>query len=133
MLTRILSTIFAVAAAGLLVTLALANRHYVNLVLDPFNPANPALSVGIPFYFFLIGALTLGVIIGGLSVWMSQGKWRRIARQRTQEAMRWKGEVERLTRERDAHVAAAKQLASATPSRSTASSPATMPLVIAGR
>ncbi len=115
MVARIFTTIFAVAVGIVLVVVAIANRHDARLVLDPFNREAPALEVGLPFYAFLFGALILGVIVSGMSTWFSQGKWRKTARQRTQEAMRWKGEVERLTRERDSHVAAAKQLAAATP------------------
>lgn len=120
---RILTTIGAALTAIVLVTLALANRHDARLVLDPFNPRDPALEVSVPFYFFLFGLLVLGVLIGGISVWLSQGKWRRTARQRTQEAMRWRGEVERLSRERDDHVAAAKKLAAATPSQRAGEQP----------
>lgn len=115
MLTRILTTIIAAISAILLVTLALANRHDARLVLDPFNREQPALEVSMPFFLFLMAALILGVVLGGASTWFSQGKWRKTARQRTQEAMRWRGEAERLTRERDSHVAAAKTLADQTP------------------
>jgi len=134
---RIITTIVAAIAAIVLVTLALANRHEARLVLDPFNRLNPAVEVSMPFYFYLFGALVAGVVLGGLSVWISQGKWRRTARQRTQEAMRWRGEAERLTRERDGHVAAAKQLASATPTKAAAKPSSTVDrsaaLAIAGR
>lgn len=121
MIARIFSTLGAALVAVFLVVLALANRHDARLVLDPFNPRNPALEVSVPFFVFMFALLMLGVLIGGMSVWFSQGKWRKTARQRTQEAMRWKGEVERLSRERDDHVAAAKKLASQSPSQQTGS------------
>ncbi len=123
---RILSTLFAFAIILVLVPLAVANRHLVQLGLDPFNPENPAIGLEMPFFYFLFGALILGVLVGGTAVWMSQGKWRKLARQRTQEALRWKGEVDRLTRERDDHVQAAKKLAATTPT-------AERSLAIAGR
>ncbi|MEO0730586.1 MAG: LapA family protein [Pseudomonadota bacterium] len=115
MLTRILTTLIAAAAAIILVVLALANRHDARLVLDPFNRDQPALEVTMPFFLFMMAALILGVAVGGLSTWFSQGKWRKTARTRTQEAMRWRGEAERLTRERDDHVAAARAFADKTP------------------
>jgi uncharacterized integral membrane protein len=120
-IARIFSTLAAALIAVFLVVLALANRHDARLVLDPFNPRNPALEVSVPFFVFMFGLLMLGVLVGGLSVWFSQGKWRKTARQRTQEAMRWKGEVERLSRERDDHVAAAKKLAAQSPSQQSGS------------
>lgn len=115
MVLRILSTIFAFVIILVLVTLSLANRHEVQLVLDPFNPQNPAIGFAMPFFIVLLATLLVGVLVGGLATWMSQGKWRKLARRRTQEALRWKGEVDRLTRERDDHVQAAKKLAATTP------------------
>lgn len=112
---RIFTTIFAFAAALILVTLAVANRHLVEIVFDPFNPENPAIGLEMPFFYYLFGSLTIGVLVGGFAVWMSQGKWRRLARQRTQEAIRWKAEVDRLMRERDDHVQVAKKLAASAP------------------
>ena len=58
--------------------------------------------------------LIAGVVLGGFATWVGQSKWRRTARGRTQESIRWKAEAERLAREREAAAAAAspgKQLA----------------------
>lgn len=112
MLRRILWLLTAFPAAALLITLAVANRHSVRLVLDPFRPESPALSVVLPFYGFLFGALLVGVLLGGAATWLSQARWRRMARIRAGEAKRWQAEADRLMRERDAEVAArAKALA----------------------
>lgn len=104
MLKRFLGLVLGFGAAIVLVTIAVANRHGVTLVLDPFNPQNPVVALQLPFYAYLFGVLIVGVMVGGFATWLGQGKWRRIARNRTQEALRWKGEAERLTRERDARV-----------------------------
>ena len=112
MLRRIMWLLVAFPSGVLLVTLAVANRHEARLVLDPFRPEQPVVSVVLPFYAFLFGALLLGVLLGGLSMWMSQGRWRRAARLRSGEARRWQGEADRLLRERDAEVSGrAKELA----------------------
>lgn len=105
MLKRILWLLVAFPAAALLITLAVANRHSVRLVLDPFRPETPVLSVVLPFYGFLFGALLIGVLLGGAATWFSQSRWRRTARVRTGEAKRWQAEADRLSRERDADVA----------------------------
>ena len=99
----------ALLAAVVLVTLAVANRHEVQLVLDPFNRKAPVVDVVLPFYVYLIGMLIVGVVLGSLATWMTQGKWRRMVRTRTHESLRWKGEAERLMRERDAQVAERKK------------------------
>jgi hypothetical protein len=115
-LGRIIALIFGFIAAIGLVTLAVANRHPARLVLDPFTPDNPVLAIDLPFYAYLFAMLITGVVLGGCATWFSQGKWRRTAYGRTQEAIRWKSEAERLHREREAGAQAAvgtsgKQLA----------------------
>lgn len=113
MLRRIVWFVVAFPAALLLVTLAVANRHGVRLVLDPFRPADPVISLVLPFYAYLFGALLLGVVIGGLATWMTQGRWRRSARHRAAEAQRWQAEADRLSRERDREHEASRKLAPA--------------------
>jgi Mn2+/Fe2+ NRAMP family transporter len=113
-LGRIIGLIIGFIAAVFLVTLAVANRHSARLVLDPFNPENPVLAVDLPFYAYLFAMLIGGVILGGFSTWIGQSKWRRTAHGRTQEAIRWKAEAERLTREREVAVAAGQMTGHAT-------------------
>ena len=111
MLRRFVLFFFAVPIAILLVTLAVANRHAVRLVLDPFRPADPVLSLVLPFYVYLIGAVLVGVVLGGVATWVTQARWRRSARQRAAEAYRWHAEADRLTRERDRGVDTSRALA----------------------
>ena len=113
MLRRIAWVVVALPVGALLVVLALANRHPVRLVLDPFRPQAPAVALELPFYAYLFAILILGVLLGGFAVWMSQRKWRRTARSRGQDALRWRAEADRLTRERDQRVVESKQLAPA--------------------
>ncbi len=108
MIGRILGLLFGFIAAVFLVTLAVANRHFVRLVLDPFNPQDPVLALELPFYAYLFAMLIVGVVLGGIATWVSQSRWRRLARSRGQDAARWRAEAERLTRERDAFVAQRK-------------------------
>ncbi len=105
MLKRIVTLLIAFPAAACLVTLAIANRHAATLVLDPFNPSAPLVSVTLPFYVYLFAALILGVVLGGVATWASQSRWRRQARSQTAEARRWQSEADRLARERDAGIA----------------------------
>lgn len=111
MLRRIVLLLVAFPAAALLITLAIANRHAVRLVLDPFRPEAPVISLVLPFYAYLFGTLFLGVLLGGAAVWMGQGRWRRTARNRAQEAMRWQAEADRLSRERDMTVSTQRDTA----------------------
>lgn len=101
MFRRLFGSAFVLLALAVLVTLAVTNRKIVPLVLDPFTPDNPVLALELPFFAYLIGMLIIGAVVGGLAVWLSQAKWRKLARQRAQDSMKWKGEVDRLQRERD--------------------------------
>jgi uncharacterized integral membrane protein len=113
MLRRILWFPIALVSAVLLITLALANRKPVQLVLDPFKPDAPVISLELPLYAYLLGALIVGVLAGGTAVWWTQGRWRKTARVKTQDAMRWQAEADRLARERDVQVAAGRTAPSA--------------------
>jgi hypothetical protein len=110
-LRRILSLLIAFPLGVFLVAIALANRHAVNLVLDPFRPDHPALSVELPFYAYLLGALVVGVIVGGTATWFGQSRWRRTARVQGRKAVRWQAEADRLVRERDARLVSGKAVA----------------------
>ena len=111
MLRRITWLLVAIPSAIVLLALSVANKHPVPLSLDPFRDLETsAFAVKAPFYAYLFGALTLGVILGGAAAWMGQGRWRRTARLKSQDAMRWQAEADRLARERDTRVTAAKQL-----------------------
>ena len=110
MLKRFLWLVVALPVAIVLVSLSVANRDPVRLVLDPFRPEAPALSIALPLYAYLLGALICGVALGGLATWATQGRWRKTARAKSQDAMRWQAEADRLTRERDQRVEGQKQL-----------------------
>lgn len=108
-LRRIGGLILGFIALVLLVTLGVVNRQPVRMKLDPFRPEDPAIWLDLPLYLFLFGALIIGALLGGGATWLSQGKWRRMVRQRTQDSLRWRGEAERLLRERDAGLAGAPE------------------------
>lgn len=111
MLKRIVWLLIGFPVGVVLIALAIANRHEATLVLDPFRPESPAISLVLPFYAYLFAALMIGVVAGGVAAWLGQSRWRRTARTRTQEAMRWQAEADRLARERDASVGHARQIA----------------------
>ena len=111
MLKRIVSLLVAFPLGAVLVAIAVSNRQPVSLILDPFRPENPALSIELPFYAYLLGVLLVGVIIGGLAAWMGQRRWRQTARAQRQRAARWQAEADRLARERDSNASTSSDLA----------------------
>lgn len=79
------------------VALAVANRRPVALALDPLaadpfaaTAAIPPLTV--PGYLIVLGSLAVGVLAGGLAMWLSEGRNRRDLRH-------WRAEARRLERE----------------------------------
>lgn len=110
MLQRLLSLVVALFVALPLIALAVANRHQVPLVLDPFQPDQPALSLELPFFMYLFGALVVGVVLGGVAAWLSQSRYRKAARVESRQAAHWRQEADRLTRERDDEVASRQKL-----------------------
>ncbi len=120
MIRRLMWMLVAFPAAIALIAVALANRHDVRLVLDPFQPEAPALALSLPFFVFILGTLIAGVILGGVATWVSQARYRRLARLRGGEARRWQSEAERLQRERETSLDARSKPALAAPERDAA-------------
>lgn len=129
MIKRVLSYVLLIPLAVALVAIGVVNTQVVELVLDPFRPDAPALSISLPFYAYLFAAVVAGILIGSFATWRSQARWRREARRRTAEAQRWHGEADRLTRERDRML---KEQADANLATSYGSTPATGLKQIAG-
>jgi outer membrane murein-binding lipoprotein Lpp len=50
-------------------------------------------------FVFLFAALLVGFILGGIGAWVSQSKWRDLARRRTKETYRLRKDRERLARD----------------------------------
>lgn len=88
MLNRLVLLLVFVPLAVVLVALAVANRGGVAFTLDPFNPGNPGLTLQLPLFVLLFGALAVGLVVGSLATWFRQGRYRRLARERGAEAER---------------------------------------------
>lgn len=86
MLNRIALVVIFVPTAIVLVALAVANRGPAAFTLDPFNPGNPALTLQMPLFVLMFGCLIVGLLIGSAVTWWKQGRYRKLARRREQEA-----------------------------------------------
>lgn len=83
---KFLTALIVIPLGLILVTFAVANRHFVTVSFDPFMAADPALSVTLPLFLLLILVAALGVITGGCAVWFGQRHWRRAARRHEADA-----------------------------------------------
>ena len=95
MLRRILLIVIVLPISVALIMLAVANRHSVGIIVDPFN-GEGALTLQAPLFLIVFGALILGVLIGGITVWLSQGRYRRGARRANREARRANAQADAL-------------------------------------
>ena len=83
---KFLTALIVIPLGLLFVVFAVANRHFVTVSFDPFNSADPALSISLPLFVLLILMAILGVVAGGVATWFGQRRWRRAARQNEAEA-----------------------------------------------
>jgi uncharacterized integral membrane protein len=83
---KFLTALIVIPLALIFLVFAVANRHLVTLSFDPFNSADPALSVSLPLFALIIAIAILGVIAGSLATWFGQRRWRRAARQHEADA-----------------------------------------------
>jgi uncharacterized integral membrane protein len=93
MIRRILTALFLILLALVLIAFAVANRQIVTVSLDPFDQANPALELSPPLYLFIFALLTAGVVLGGCAAWLRQGKWRSRARRAEAQLSRLRAQL----------------------------------------
>ncbi len=96
---RILRFVFVIPVALCILVIAVANRSPVIVSLDPFSVAEPILSFKQPLFVFLFLALMLGLLIGGFTVWMTQGIHRKTARHLNKEVSKLNTETSKLKSE----------------------------------
>jgi uncharacterized integral membrane protein len=83
---KFFTALIVIPLALIFVVFAVANRHFVTVSFDPFNSANPSVSLALPLFVLIIVVAISGVIAGGLATWFGQRRWRRAARQHEADA-----------------------------------------------
>lgn len=102
MISKILSFLILVPLAIVLVVFSVANRQAVQVSLDPIG-SMPQLTFEAPLFILLMGAVIVGVVLGGIGTWLTQAHYRR-------KSWKRKYEVERLRRETEENKAKVRQL-----------------------
>ncbi len=95
---RLVSWIVLLPLGLAAIVLAVANREPVRVSADPLPVEFEA-----PLYAVALAAILLGLVIGGVSTWMSGRKWRRIAREKRREAAMLENELRRLRSDMAGH------------------------------
>ena len=96
MLGRFVAAVVLIPLAIIIMAFAVANRQTVIVSFDPFDSAQPAYSVTTWLFVPIFTALICGVVIGGLSSWVRQGKWRGSARRFERELHKLREKVHAL-------------------------------------
>ncbi|MBI1238229.1 MAG: DUF1049 domain-containing protein [Alphaproteobacteria bacterium] len=78
---RLSTWLILVPATVIAAALAVANRDRVAVSLDPFSRETPALVLDLPLYGVIMGSLLIGLILGALVMWVSQGRHRNATRE----------------------------------------------------
>jgi len=100
-LRTLVTLLIAIPVVIVLMALAVVNNQPTTVVFDPFTPETPFYAVTVPLYVVFFVSLMLGIVLGGVSAWMRQGRFRKAARQNRREAARWHDEADRLKEERE--------------------------------
>lgn len=96
---RLLFWIVGVPVALVLIAFAVANRHFVEVSLDPLSQQDPWAALSLPLWTVLYSGIFFGLVVGWIGAWLKQGKWRRAARQSRGELASARSEAARLRRE----------------------------------
>ncbi|AQT41608.1 Lipopolysaccharide assembly protein A domain [Bartonella apihabitans] len=76
-LKQIVSLIILIPVGIILIAFIIANRASVALSLNPFDTADTSLVYHAPLFVWLFLALIIGIIIGGITVWFTQHRFRK--------------------------------------------------------
>jgi uncharacterized integral membrane protein len=92
---RYLKLLILLPVAAAIIGLAVINRASVSLTYWP-ESLGTAQSIQLPLFVAMLGAVIVGVVLGGMATWLAQGQHRRAERQYRREAERLRAEADRL-------------------------------------
>jgi uncharacterized integral membrane protein len=95
-LRKVATVLLLVPLAIALIVFAVANREIVTVSLDPFDSAQPALSLRMPLFVLIFAFLIAGVLLGGFAAWLRQGRHRRASRALRSDLVGLRREIEIL-------------------------------------
>jgi uncharacterized integral membrane protein len=96
MIRKIVNWVVLLVVTAVVVTFAVANRQRIPVNLDPLGVTNPPLTASPRAWTVALGMVIVGVIIGGVAVWLRQARWRRSARVLDREVRVLRGENQEL-------------------------------------
>jgi uncharacterized integral membrane protein len=74
MLRKFVSWVILLLITAVVVSFAVANRNNITVNLDPVGITNPPLTASLKLWVLALGMAILGVIIGGIAVWLREAR-----------------------------------------------------------
>ena len=99
---KFLTAVVLIPLGLLLLVFAVANRHWITVSFNPFEPNDPSLGITLPLFAVIILSLVVGVLVGGSATWFRQRHWRRSARRHEAAAQAARAELADLRAARPA-------------------------------
>jgi uncharacterized integral membrane protein len=99
MLRKIISAVILLPLLVVLVAFAVANRQPVTLSFDPFSSSEPAYALTLPLFIIVFTLLVVGVLLGGIAVWLGARHRRRAHRKLDSEVRQLHGEMDAMRRQ----------------------------------
>jgi uncharacterized integral membrane protein len=93
-MTSLVRTLFFWFLAIGTAVIAVANRTYVPLSFDPFNSLSPAIVFDVRQFWIILGAVLIGIVLGGWSSWLAQAPLRQALRENEDKIRRLEREIE---------------------------------------
>lgn len=93
---RFLKLLIAIPVLLAIVLFAVANRQVIRVSLDPFTREAPQFFFDLPLFGLALIILAIGVVIGGVSAWLAQGRHRKAERRLRREVTRLSSETAAL-------------------------------------
>jgi uncharacterized integral membrane protein len=90
---KFVNTVVIVPLALVLLAFALANRRFVTVSFNPFDPNDASLALTLPLFIVIIASAMLGVVAGGIATWIGQRRHRKAARRLEAEAAQARAEL----------------------------------------
>ena len=96
-MVRTLKILVLLPLAIVALAFAIANRAMTIVSFDPFSsPENASPTIVAPLFVMLLLTLMIGVLIGSLATWLTQGRHRQRARMARSETEHLRSEADRL-------------------------------------
>jgi len=106
MIRKIVTALILLPIMLAIVLFAVGNRGPVTVAFDPFAAEPAMFTFAMPLFLLLLLVLIAGVILGGVSAWMRQSRWRRRARRLSADLKVARAEAETLRRQLETAAAA---------------------------